>query len=265
MSYPGQLASIDGVIMDADDATIPITDEGLVRGDGAFEVIALYAGRPFAMEEHLARLQRSSTNMRLALDLELVRSEAYRLVAQAASTDGHEALRIMVTRGGRRLMFTERWPTSPERLRLGSVTYEPTIVLDGVKSLSYAANMLANRIARERGFDEALLVNTAGRVLELPTSSVFYVIDGDLFTPPLREHILASITRAHLLEVTDASERACTLRELTAADEVMVVGTSREVADVAAVDDREFPEPGPVFRQAADALHAYIQAELARN
>ena len=81
-------------------------------------------------------------------------------------------------------------------MRLGIVTYAPTRVLDGVKSLSYAANMLCTRLAQERGFDEALLVTPHGRVLEAPTSTLFWVdADGALCTPPLDEHILASITR----------------------------------------------------------------------
>ena len=80
-------------------------------------------------------------------------------------------------------------------------------VLDGVKSLSYAVNMLATRLARERGFDEALLVTPHGRVLELPTASFFWVADGEVRTPPLSEHILDSITRGLVIEVADARKQ----------------------------------------------------------
>ena len=83
----------------------------------------------------------------------------------------------------------------PDTVALATVTYAPTRVLDGVKSLSYAANMLATRIAREQGADEALLVTPHGRVLEGPTTSFFYVLDGALCTPPLEDRILDSITR----------------------------------------------------------------------
>jgi branched-chain amino acid aminotransferase len=264
VSYPGQLASLDGTIVDAADATISVTDEGLVRGDGAFEVIALYDGRPLALEEHLARLQRSAANLRLPLDLEAIRADTFRLLARAADSGLHEALRIMVTRGGRRILFTERFPPSPERIRLASITYEPTRVLDGVKSLSYAANMLAGRIARERGFDDALLVTPAGKVLELPTSSVFWVKDGVISTPPLSDHILASITRAQVMLVTDVAQRSCTIDELKAADEVFIASTTREVQDVAAVDEQQFAATGPVFTGTAAALRAYVAAELSR-
>ena len=80
-------------------------------------------------------------------------------------------------------------------------------MLDGVKSLSYAANMLATRLAREQGADEALLVTPHGRVLEGPTTSLFYVLDGALYTPPLEDRILDSITRRALFAVTDVRER----------------------------------------------------------
>src|SRR5207302_8545060 len=129
--------------------------------------------------------------------------------------DGFDGqLRIVLTRGGRRLVMTEPLPASPESVRLGLVTYAPSRVLDGVKSLSYAANMLAGRLAKERGFDEALLVTPHGRVLEAPTSSIFWVKDGAVLTPPLEDHILASITRRIVMELTDAHEQPCALDDL---------------------------------------------------
>ena len=120
------LASVDGAILPADEATIPATDAGLLRGDGVFEVIRVYDGRPFALEEHLKRLARSATNLRLAADLELVRSDAHRLLAEAGVGPNHELLRIVLTRGGRRLLLTEPLPETPERIRLASITYSPT-------------------------------------------------------------------------------------------------------------------------------------------
>src|SRR5947209_20049667 len=251
--------------MPAAEATIPATDAGLLRGDGIFEVIRVYDGVPFALEEHLARLEHSGENLRLPVDVEAVRAEAHRLLAQAGAGLAHEALRIVLTRGGRRLLLTEPLPLTPERVRLAVVTYSPTRVLDGVKSLSYAANMLASRLARERGFDEALLVTPHGRVLEAPTSSIFWVEDGMVLTPPLDEHILASITRRIVVERAGAEERSCTLEQLLGADEAFLTATTREVQAVAAVDESTFVAPGPATSQiAADVVEA-IRSELYRE
>ncbi len=256
------LASLDGDIMPVAEATIPATDDGLIRGDGAFEVIRVYDGRPFALEQHFTRLQRSASNLRLAVDLEAVRADAYRLLAQAGAGPDHDLLRIVITRGGRRLLLTEPLPEAPDRVRLKSITYSPTRILDGVKSLSYAANMLAGRLAREQGFDDALLVTPHGRVLEAPTSSIFWVEGEQILTPPLDEHILASITRALVIEAAGAQERACPLEQLLAAEEVFIASTTREVQPVVAVDERRYDGGGAVTARAAGAVGERIRAEL---
>jgi branched-chain amino acid aminotransferase len=261
-TFSGSLASLDGEIMLASAARIPATDEGLLRGDGVFEVIRLYQGRPFAMSEHLQRLERSALNLRLPLDLGAIRADATRLLDHAGSGADHQLLRIVVTRGGRRLLLTESLPESPEHARLGSVMYSPTLVLEGVKSLSYGANMLASRLARERGFDEALLVTPDGQVLEAPTSSFFWIRGDDVFTPPLSDHILASITRRVVMEVSDARERSIRLDEVGQADEAFLASTAREVQPVSAIDDRSLEAPGPVTARLAQAVMARIQAVL---
>ncbi len=261
-SGAASLASLDGEIMPAADAMISATDEGLLRGDGVFEVVRVYDGRPFALEEHLARLERSARNLRLPLDVEAVRADGHRLLAHAGAGPDHDLLRIVLTRGGRRLLLTEPLAPGPERIRLASVTYAPTRILDGVKSLSYAANMLASRIAREHGYDDALLVTPHGRVLELPTSSFFWVKNGAILTPPLGDHILASITRAAVIELAGAHERECTLADLDGAEEAFITSTTREVQPVAAIDQLTFEDVGPVTTRLADELSAHIQSEL---
>ena len=264
---PTSLASIDGEIMLAVEAMIPATDEGFVRGDGAFEVCRVYEGLPFAFDEHLARMQRSGANLRLEIDTEALRADAHRLLAQAsadpAGDTDHQLLRLIITRGGHRVLLTEPLKDQVERIRLMSQTYAPTRILDGVKSLSYAANMLATRLAQEAGFDDAVLVTPHGRVLEAPTRSIFWVTGGELCTTPLSEHILASITRAIIMEATEVTERAITLGELYAADEVFVASTTREVHPVAAVDDHEYAQDAPVTARTATLAADAVAARLA--
>jgi branched-chain amino acid aminotransferase len=261
---PDDLASLDGQILAAEQATIAITDDGLVRGDGVFEVIRVYDGRPYAMREHLDRIERSAANLRLPPpEREAIEADARSLLAARADGAFDGALRIMLTAGGRRILVTEPLPVMPERARLAYVTYAPPRILDGVKSLSYAGNMLATRLAKERGFDEALLVTPHGRVLEAPTSSLFWVNErGELVTPPIEDHILESITRARLMELTDAIERPTTTDDLLGAREAFLASTTREVQSVSAIEDRELGPVGERTMQAADVLSRDIRAAL---
>jgi branched-chain amino acid aminotransferase len=259
-----ELACVDGNLMPAHEATIPATDEGLLRGDGVFEVIRVYDGRPFALADHLDRIERSAANLRLDdVPRRELESEIPELLAERGGGGFDGCLRIVLTRGGHRLLLTEPLPPSPERIRLGVVEYAPTRVLDGIKSLSYGGNMLCGRLARERGFDEALLVTPHGRVLEAPTSSLFWVdAGGAIFTPPLSEHILASITRDRVMKVADVEEQPCTMEDLRAANEAFLASTTREAQSIAAIEDLELPD-GERTREVAAALRQRIEEELA--
>nr|MBA3300516.1 aminotransferase class IV [Thermoleophilaceae bacterium] len=172
-----ELASLDGAVGSAADAVIPATDDGLLRGDGVFEAVRVYDGRSYALDEHLDRMERSAENLRLEWPVPRAQleAEAAGLIQERGGSAFDGVLRIVLTRGGRRLLLTEPLPVGPERPRLAYVTFAPSRILDGVKSLSYGANMQASRLARERGFDEALMITPHGRVLEAPTASVFWV------------------------------------------------------------------------------------------
>ena len=236
-----------------------------MRGDGVFEVIRLYAGRPFALGEHLDRMERSAAGIDLRLDRSAFEAEIAALLAEHGDADGQ--LRLVATRGGRRLAFTEELPpyAEKERIRLVSVTYAPTGLLDGVKSLSYAANMKAIRLAESQGADDAVLVRPDGIVLEAPTSTVFWAdADGTLRTPSLEVGILASITRDRLIRELDVEEGAFPLDDLLGAREAFLASTVREVQAVSAVNETELPEClGERTKAAAEAFAAVLERELA--
>src|SRR4051812_5103942 len=250
------LASLDGRIAPAEETRIPVADEGLLRGDGAFEVIRLYDGRPFAFDDHLRRLSGSLAGLRLEADLVAVRREVEALLDEAGPEDENGAVRIVITRGGRRIAILEPLDPFETAIRLATITYAPTRILDGIKSLSYAANRLASRLAQEQGADEALLVTPHGRVLEAPTAAFFWVRDGARprrgapagplrwpppgpvpgpppapFSggppappppPPLDDHILDSIPRRRLMQALDAREESLPLDDLDAAEEAFL-------------------------------------------
>jgi branched-chain amino acid aminotransferase len=227
-------------------------------------VMRLYAGRPFAYEDHMARLGRTAAGLRLDYGEDALRAEIAALLEAAGPVEG--LLRVIVTRGGRCILTVEPLPVRLPVARVATVTYAPNRVLDGLKTLSYAGNMLAGRLAREQGFDEALLVTPHGRVLEGPTWTFFWVSGGRIFTPPLEDRILASITRTYVIEECDAAERPCTLDDVATAEEAFIASTVREVMPIAAVDAIQLPHaPGPVTLDAGERLGRRIERELASS
>ena len=257
-----ELASVDGRISETAQARIPPADDGLLRGDGVFEVIRLYGGRPFALADHLDRLERSGAAIELPVERQVLEGEIEALLASLGEHDGQ--LRIVLTRAGRRLAFTEPLPPSGNTVSLASVTYSPSVILTGVKSISYAANMQATRIAQSRGADEAVLVRPDGVLLEAPTSSVFLAsADGQLRTPEIEVGILESITRARLVSELAVEEGTWTIDELRAAGEAFLASTTREVQPVSEVDGVRMPEaPGPRTREAIDSFATVLRREL---
>ncbi|HEV7919024.1 MAG TPA: aminotransferase class IV [Solirubrobacterales bacterium] len=258
-----EFAVLDGELKPAAEAFVPATDEGFLRGDGAFEVFRVYSGRAFGQEEHLQRLLRSAAGIRLPeIDPMAIERDIATLIEARGETDF--GVRVVVSRGGRRLVMSEPIGDYPPAVRLAFVEFQPSIVLDGLKTLSYAANMQANRIAKERGYDEALLVTPGGEVLESPTASLFWSSDGQtLITPPLEEGILASITRHVLMEALPVVERKTSRDELSGATEAFLCSSVREIQAVGEVEGTRLGVPGPLTEAAAKALADCVEARIA--
>jgi branched-chain amino acid aminotransferase len=257
-----ELASVDGRITPTAEAVVPLKDDGLYRGDGAFEVIRLYGGKPFALVDHLDRLERSGAAIELAFDRSALEAEIESLLAELGDADGQ--LRLIVTRGGRRLAMTEPIPGHAEKVSVATITYCPSVILNGVKSLSYAANMQSTRLAKAQGADEAVLVQPDGIVLEPPTSSIFWVSpQGALRTPALDNGVLESITRDRLVKALQVETGAWPVADLRSAREAFLASTTREIQAVSAIDGAELPEsPGPRTREAQEAFAATLGREL---
>jgi branched-chain amino acid aminotransferase len=256
------IAWVDGRIVPASEATVPLTDEGFLRGDAIFEAILVRGGRTHALEPHLARMRRSAK----ALDLRLpvLRQVVADLLAAWGERDG--ALRLIVTRGGtvRGILGAVSWPDS---IALAVVQIPWRTAISGVKTLSYAANQWALRAARALDADDALIVED-GRVLELPTGAVCLIHGDRVSSPdPAELPILDSVTVRAVTEVVDVERTTPGLDELRTADEVFVVSATRPVLPVHAVllpDGTELalPAPGPVTSDLATRFSQHIHATL---
>jgi branched-chain amino acid aminotransferase len=254
------IASVDGAIAPAGESRIAVTDDGLLRGDGAFEVIRLYEGYPFALEDHFERLARTCAGLFLEAELGLLRAEVEALLEAAGPGDA--LLRLVLTRGGRRIAIIEPLPPRTAVARVSTVTFLPGRILDGLKTLSYAGNMLAARRAGRAGYDEALLVTPGGQVLEGQTWAFFWVARGTLYTPPLADGILASITRACVMDELETVEAPISLHELVDAEEAFIASTVREITPISHVDDLALPAaPGSLTLRAASLLQHRIARE----
>jgi 4-amino-4-deoxychorismate lyase len=251
-------------LVDPSEPVFAADDEALLRGRSVFETLRVYGGRPFLLDQHLARFAASAGRVRLpAPDKDECRELAELVVGAGGETD--LALRLYWT--GRTLVATAG-PVDPELeavrargLRLAVVSWSAG-ALASAKSMSYAENMGAQDAAIAGGADDALLVAHDGAVLEAPTANVFWREDDRLMTPALELPILAGVTRAAVLELAEYEtvEGVFSLARLLGADEVFLSASVREVMPVAAVDGTAFGL-GPAAHELQQALRREARGE----
>jgi branched-chain amino acid aminotransferase len=264
---------LDGALLDPDDARVSVSDHGLTVGDGVFETLrtAPQPGSdrwvPFAVSRHLRRLRRSLAGLGLELD----RSDGELCDAMYAVTrriEGAGRVRLTVTggpgpfgsaRSGDALTVfvtgseIDGWPETGEAVTVPWVRNERSAVA-GLKTTSYAENVVALARAKEHGASEALFPNTAGQLCEGTGSNVFVVHDGRLCTPPLSSGCLAGVTRELVCELVDVAEDELPISVLGEADEVFLTSSTRDVQGQHRIDGRTLDAPGPVT---ADVAHAF--------
>jgi len=270
---------INGIPHDAAEASVSIFDIGFQRGYGCFEAMRVYGGSAFRLDDHLDRLDRSAEHLRIELPSATQLRAWCTTVAEQGEPVGGGVLRVYVTGGtdprkpgtdNRIVAFLEPLPAIPTAVRL-DVLDAPwhadgrSSELTGAKTLSYGPNLAATIKARSRGFDDAALVGAGDVVLEGPTFSLGWVANGQMCTPALDSHILASITREATIEVAESLgirvlEERFLRADLLAADEVFVMSTVREVLPAVAVGERTL-EPGPVTASLRDGFHGLVASE----
>jgi branched-chain amino acid aminotransferase len=253
-------AWVDGQILtDPRVPAVGVTDHGFTVGDGVFEAIKVVDGQPFALTRHLQRLARSAAGLGLpAVDDAVVREG----VAAVLDDQDLPLGRIRITfTGGPAPLGSGRGDAPPTVVVVADamtpfpeVTAVATVpwprnergALAGLKTTSYAENVVALAHAHERGASEAVFANLAGHLCEGTGSNVFYVVDGDLRTPTLASGCLAGVTRALVLEWYGGREVDEPVEVVREASEVFLVSTTRDVQAVSRWDDLELPAPGPV-------------------
>ncbi len=255
-------ACINGVLSALETAALPLTDEGVARGYGAFETIGVWDGRPFRLADHLDRL---ATSLKLILLPELDRAGMEDDIERVLEgVDGDAALRAYVTGSGTRIVTLD---APPERVDATHLVPQPAPWIrprrsygpSGAKTMSYMPNMVATRAAEQAGGDDALLVSLEGTVLEGPTFALYWTRGGAVYTPSTELGVIDSISRRAVLEVARAAghrvvEGTFTLDDLAAADEVMLSSAVRDVIAVRQVGDLTYDGPTPVRDALSDGL-----------
>ncbi|GAB2906089.1 aminotransferase class IV [Streptomyces mayteni] len=267
---------LDGELRDADSARVSVFDHGLTVGDGVFETLKTQDGRAFALSRHLDRLAASAAGLGLpAPDGDEVR-RACRAVLDAVPLPLGR-LRITYT-GGLSPLGSDRGDATPtlvvahaETPRRPDTTAVITVpwtrnergALAGLKTTSYAENVIALARARQEAASEALFANTAGQLCEGTGTNVFVVLDGEPHTPPLSAGCLAGITRALVVEWTGARETELPMDCLRDAEEIFLTSSTRDVQAVRRVDGRELPDaPGPVTAKAMRVFQERSAADI---
>lgn len=265
---------LNGAIVPESAACVSVRDHGLLVGDGVFESVRITSGQAFAVGRHLARLARSAA----ALGLELpgtgeLREAVGAVLAATGIVEGR--LRITATSGpGGFSSARSPGPATVVVAAEESPPWSPHVAVitvpwprnergavAGVKTISYAENVLALQRAHAAGAGEAIFANTRGELCEGTGTNVFLVLEDRLLTPPLSVGCLAGVTRDLALEITDATEQTVPLAALAEAQEAFLTSTTRNVHPISAVDGVALPAcPGPATGGARQAF-ADLMAE----
>jgi branched-chain amino acid aminotransferase len=274
---------ISGKLYDKDDAKISVYDHGLLYGDGVFEGIRSYGGKPFRLEAHLKRLYDSARAIRL--EVPMTADEIAKAVGDTLAVnqiqDGY--IRLVVTRGAGYLGLDPRRTSNPQVIiitdhismypdeiyekgmslvTVSTVRNHPNALSPRIKSLNYLNNILAKIEGVDAGSPEALMLNVDGKVAECSGDNVFAVDGRTLKTPPPDAGILEGITREIVMDLArdagyEVRETSLIRHDLYTADECFLTGTAAEVVPVVSLDGRKIGtgQPGPVTRDLRNRFH----------
>jgi branched-chain amino acid aminotransferase len=279
-------------VFDEEHAVISVFDHGFLYGEGVYETLRTYNGRPFLFDRHMRRLRRSAGMLALPVPLEDREIEARfaeTMRAAGLGDEGRQAyIRLLVTRGVGDLSYDLAATPRPSvvvivkpLMELAGEAYErgvkaalvsivrnhPDSVNPLIKSNNLLNSALAMQEAARSGAFEGIMRNYRGELAECSTANVFVVRDGAALTPPLDSGLLAGITREFLFEIGPEAgipvrEQVLRDEDLWSADEAFLSSTTREIVPIVRVDDRAIGQgrPGPVTRRLLEAFRRAAQA-----
>lgn len=281
---------LNGQLLEKSRARVPAFDHGLWYGDGLFETIRVYGGQVPLAALHLERLREGSRVIGLELPWTAGQLQEALEATVTVNALGDGYLRLTVTRGPGEGWNPNSCPKPTllvaafDRVPYDSAAYQqglravfssykrnPHSPLVRVKSLNYLENILAKQEARERGAQEALLLNLEGRVSEGSMSNIFIVTAGKIITPPKTEGLLPGVARHLVLRLASASGRQAaetplTRDQLAAADEAFLTSSLLEVMPLTSLEGHPIGtgKPGPLTKQLHQLFTAYIAARTGR-
>lgn len=262
---------VDGRLVGADQPSVVAVDHAVTVGDAGFETLKVVDGKPFARTRHQRRMERTLVGLGLpSPDADRI-AEGVEAVLSVDPPIALGRLRYMVTggagplgsdRGGTALTYIVTagpQPRPPESAGLVTVPWvrNERSATAGLKTSSYAENVVALAYAQERGAIEAIFANTRGELCEATGSNIFLVRGGAIVTPPLSSGCLAGITRELVVEWCreeglEVREEAIPLETAYDADEVFITSSTKDVLPVAQWDEHAYAVPGPVTGRAAE-------------
>jgi branched-chain amino acid aminotransferase len=276
MTASAATVNVNGTISDERQAVVSVFDHGFLYGEGVYEVLRTYGGRPFLLDRHLKRLRNSAAMIALDVPLTDEQFEA-RIAETIPEPQGEWYIRILLTRGVGELSYDPALCPAPSVVIIVKPLVEPPAELyehgvrviissimrnhpDSVSPMIKSNNLLNNALAMQEGFRrgayEVVMRNYKGELAECALSNFFIVTGGRALTPPLSVGLLPGITREFMWEVGKAagvqvSERIMRDGDLYDADEMFLTGTTREVMPIVQVEDRKIGDgtPGPVTRK----------------
>ena len=283
---------VNGTIMPADRAVVPVFDHGFVYGEGVYEVLRTYNRQPFLYDRHMRRLRQSADRLLLEVPFDdAAMLEWIERTAAAAGELTEAYIRVLLTRGVGELTYDLAAtptptvviivkpfePLPPQHYELGmrlalveTLRNHPRSVNPLIKANNLLNNALAIRAAQRVGGEEALMCNYRGEITECAMSNFFLVRDGAVLTPPSDAGMLEGVTRAFVFELgrelgIDVRETTLLPKDLESANEMFITSTTRGVSPVVDVDGRQVGSgrPGPITRRLIERYETRAQ-ELTR-